>query len=80
MAQTLRHVCGTQQEQVSLVYGLAALQAQFLIRASFGPTLASLQDLTKKPYQKWIDEQMLLPAGLHRAFWSGLFQECCECS
>lgn len=46
-----------------------ASRAQFLIRSTFGPTLSSMSELANKTYQAWIDEQMLLPAGLHRAFW-----------
>jgi len=46
-----------------------ASHAQFLIRSTFGPTLSSMRELANKTYQAWIDEQMMLPAGLHRAFW-----------
>ncbi|CAK9106685.1 unnamed protein product [Durusdinium trenchii] len=42
--------------------------ARFLIRATFGPTLKSLEEL-KVGEDAWIDEQMALPPSLHRAYY-----------
>ncbi|CAJ1350015.1 unnamed protein product [Effrenium voratum] len=44
-------------------------QAQFLIQASFGPTLASLEAMKGMTFQQWINNQMALPPQSHREFW-----------
>ena len=52
------------------------LAARFLMQASFGPTRESVQNLTADAKQRmpdkiasWIEEQMQLPATLHREYW-----------
>eukprot|EP00930_Biecheleria_cincta_P023533 TRINITY_DN16991_c0_g1_i1.p1 TRINITY_DN16991_c0_g1~~TRINITY_DN16991_c0_g1_i1.p1 ORF type:complete len:2142 (-),score=336.15 TRINITY_DN16991_c0_g1_i1:205-6630(-) len=43
--------------------------AQFLIQATFGPTPASLEELSMTTYIKWIDDQMSLPVESHREYY-----------
>eukprot|EP00928_Gymnodinium_smaydae_P027006 TRINITY_DN2102_c0_g1_i1.p1 TRINITY_DN2102_c0_g1~~TRINITY_DN2102_c0_g1_i1.p1 ORF type:complete len:1927 (+),score=287.17 TRINITY_DN2102_c0_g1_i1:97-5877(+) len=44
--------------------------AEFLIRASFGPTRASVDALQALPnHEAWIEQQMALPATSHRAYY-----------
>ncbi|CAE7367529.1 unnamed protein product, partial [Symbiodinium sp. CCMP2456] len=46
-----------------------ATDAQFLIQATFGPTLASIEELGKTTYDNWIDQQMSLPITSHREYY-----------
>eukprot|EP00931_Biecheleriopsis_adriatica_P067095 TRINITY_DN4129_c0_g1_i1.p1 TRINITY_DN4129_c0_g1~~TRINITY_DN4129_c0_g1_i1.p1 ORF type:complete len:1919 (+),score=336.86 TRINITY_DN4129_c0_g1_i1:71-5827(+) len=44
--------------------------AEFLIKATFGPTRASLAELGNEPsYESWIDRQLKLPAETHRPYY-----------
>ena len=46
-----------------------ASDAQFLIQATFGPTLASIEELGKTTYDSWVDRQMALPITSHREYY-----------
>ena len=43
--------------------------ARFLTQATFGPTTADIDRLMQIGYAAWIDEQLALPFGSHRALW-----------
>ena len=43
--------------------------AQFLMRATFGPTAESLSALEGKTHHQWVQEQMALPVEPHRALY-----------
>ena len=47
----------------------AADRALFLIQATFGPTLASLQAMGQSSFKQWIDEQMKMPIESHREYY-----------
>jgi uncharacterized protein (DUF1800 family) len=40
--------------------------SRFLTQATFGPTQATISALTAQGYNSWINEQMAMPASLHR--------------
>ena len=42
--------------------------SRFLIQASFGPTQREIDDFGDKTFKAWIEEQIALPATLHRAY------------
>ena len=43
--------------------------AQFLMKATFGPTTRSMSELEGKTHQQWVVEQMALPVESHRALY-----------
>eukprot|EP00931_Biecheleriopsis_adriatica_P088135 TRINITY_DN62510_c0_g1_i2.p1 TRINITY_DN62510_c0_g1~~TRINITY_DN62510_c0_g1_i2.p1 ORF type:complete len:1491 (+),score=257.69 TRINITY_DN62510_c0_g1_i2:181-4473(+) len=43
--------------------------AQFLIQATFGPTLKSIDEIGRMTHEQWIARQMSLPASLHREYY-----------
>merc|ERR1719238_2574178 len=46
----------------------AALDAQFLIQATFGPTRESIKEISDSSYEDWIRKQISLPTGSHREY------------
>ena len=48
---------------------LTCSEALFLIQATFGPTLSSLQAMGQSSFKQWIDEQMKMPIESHREFY-----------
>lgn len=47
--------------------------AYFLMQATFGPTKASVDELTQGSYAGWMKEQVNLPATSHREFMRSYF-------
>ncbi|RYD43772.1 MAG: DUF1800 family protein, partial [Verrucomicrobiaceae bacterium] len=42
--------------------------SRFLMQASFGPTMAAIEEVRELGYAGWIDQQLTLPASLHQPY------------
>jgi len=47
----------------------AAADARFLIQGTFGPTRSSMAELSGMTYEQWVQKEMNLPVGSHRAYY-----------
>eukprot|EP00746_Dinoflagellata_sp_MGD_P168408 gnl/MRDRNA2_/MRDRNA2_99843_c0_seq1.p1 gnl/MRDRNA2_/MRDRNA2_99843_c0~~gnl/MRDRNA2_/MRDRNA2_99843_c0_seq1.p1 ORF type:complete len:1948 (-),score=297.36 gnl/MRDRNA2_/MRDRNA2_99843_c0_seq1:198-6041(-) len=58
------------EEKPGTVFRTKEKDARFLIQASFGPTRASMKELSKfQSYEAWIKDQMALPIESHREYY-----------
>eukprot|EP00930_Biecheleria_cincta_P023948 TRINITY_DN17215_c0_g1_i1.p1 TRINITY_DN17215_c0_g1~~TRINITY_DN17215_c0_g1_i1.p1 ORF type:complete len:1489 (-),score=232.87 TRINITY_DN17215_c0_g1_i1:2869-7335(-) len=65
----VRNMISTTSSTTTTSSASEAENAQFLIQATFGPTLEDLQQIGLTSYEQWLRDQMMLPSSLHRAYY-----------